>query len=211
MWGCIDSLAEVKIKSIHCSPFIHLDTHLIIEDDLVGQAWSTSHKTTLTTPKHLPIFHLSGNSFQDLLLYDLPRDWGEANWPIIHWVLLALLENRSLLFSWPQESLPITRIFQREWPPNDINQLHQHAWIHPIRPKGLVCPACSLTWSYPPKGNSSLLQSFPLVSAWDCWSLDLPGKTDVKKKPSTSPFSIFLAFRSHSTSDLHSSYSLHCP
>lgn len=36
-----------------------------------------------------------GNSFKDWLLQGLSRDQGEADWPGVPWILLALLQDRS--------------------------------------------------------------------------------------------------------------------
>ena len=48
----------------------------------------------LTAPKHLLVLHVFGNGFQGSLLHLLPRDQGEADGPIMSWILLlALLEE----------------------------------------------------------------------------------------------------------------------
>jgi len=49
----------------------------------------------LTAPDHLLAFHVPGHGFQDLLLPHLPRDQGEADQPVVPWVLLLAVENRS--------------------------------------------------------------------------------------------------------------------
>lgn len=45
-----------------------------------------------TTPNHLLLLHVLGKSFQDYLLH-LPRDQGEANRPVVDWILLLDLKN----------------------------------------------------------------------------------------------------------------------
>lgn len=50
----------------------------------------------LITPSHLLVLNIFGNSFQqDLLQHHLPREQGEADWPVVPQILhLVLLEDR---------------------------------------------------------------------------------------------------------------------
>ena len=48
----------------------------------------------LTTPDNLLLFHLLHDGLQDKLLHHLSRDGGEADRPVVPWVLLlALFED----------------------------------------------------------------------------------------------------------------------
>jgi len=50
----------------------------------------------LTTPDNLLFFHLLDDGLQDKLLHHLSRDGGEADRPVVPWVLLlALFEDWS--------------------------------------------------------------------------------------------------------------------
>lgn len=50
-----------------------------------------------------------GNGFQDELLYHLARDQGEAGWPALLWVLLAMFLKRGMTFAFLQ-SLSISQL-----------------------------------------------------------------------------------------------------
>lgn len=51
----------------------------------------------VTTPNNFPLIHVFGDSFQDNLLYQLPKDQGEANHAVVSQILLALLEGSLLV------------------------------------------------------------------------------------------------------------------
>ena len=85
----------------------------------------------LTTPDNLLFFHLLDDGLQDKLLHHLTRDGGEADRPVVPWVLLlALFEDwsdtgLSLVLGHP--SCPPGRLRDDgEWLSNDIRQLSQH-------------------------------------------------------------------------------------
>lgn len=49
----------------------------------------------LTTPSNLPVIIRLGNGFQSYLFHHVPRDQGEANWPMVSQILpLALFEDK---------------------------------------------------------------------------------------------------------------------
>lgn len=43
--------------------------------------------------------NVPGNGFQDKLLHPLPRDQGEADWPAVLWVLLAIFLKPGMTFA----------------------------------------------------------------------------------------------------------------
>lgn len=60
--------------NIHCSALIHQAYHLTTQG---GQAWFPLHKSMLTTPNHILVLCLFGNSFQDYLRHHFLRDQNE--------------------------------------------------------------------------------------------------------------------------------------
>ena len=85
----------------------------------------------LTTPDNLLFLHLLVDDLQDELLHHLSQDGGEADQPVVPWVLLpALFED------WSDTGLsPVLGHFScppgplkddGEWLSNDIRQLPQH-------------------------------------------------------------------------------------
>ena len=69
----------------------------------------------LTTPDNLLFFHLLHDGLQDKLLHHLSRDGGEADQPVVPWVLLPALFERDqpqtpfLTESLPQSSVALLR------------------------------------------------------------------------------------------------------
>jgi len=97
----------------------------------------------LTTPDNLFFLHLLDDGLQDKLLHHLSWDGGEADRPVVPWVLiLGLFED------WSDTGLsPVlgdlfcpSRSFKDdgEWISNDIRQLPQHSWVHSIGAHGFV-------------------------------------------------------------------------
>lgn len=71
----------------------------------------------------------------------MPRVRGEADWMVVpQIILIAPLEASSDNPSSPEELSPIAITFQRlpKWPYNDICQIPQHSWMHPIRARGFL-------------------------------------------------------------------------
>jgi len=53
----------------------------------------------LTTPDNLHLFQLLGDNIQNKLFHHLLRARGEADWPVVSWILLlALLTEVTLAF-----------------------------------------------------------------------------------------------------------------
>ena len=52
----------------------------------------------LTTPDNLLFLHLIDDGLQDKLLHHLSWDGGEADWPVVPWVLLLALFEASIFF-----------------------------------------------------------------------------------------------------------------
>ena len=100
LWGDrVESLAEVKVDNIHCSSFIYPASHAIVESYQIGQAWFPLGESVLTTPNNLLFLHLlDDDDLQDKLLHHLSQDGGEADRPVVPWVLLlAFFEDWSNL------------------------------------------------------------------------------------------------------------------
>ena len=68
----VKSLTKVETNNIHCSPLTHQASCLIVEGYQVNKARSPLCKSTPTTPNHLLVFNMFGNSFQDCFLHQLP-------------------------------------------------------------------------------------------------------------------------------------------
>ena len=95
MGDIVESLAEVKIHNICCSPLICLDSCDFLEGYRFGQAWFPLGESMLTTLDNLPFFLLHGDNIQNKLFHHIPRNGGEAEWPVVSPVLLALFEDWS--------------------------------------------------------------------------------------------------------------------
>jgi len=69
----------------------------------------------LTTPYNHFLFHFLREDIQKKMFHHLPGDRGEADWPIVFWVLLALFEDWSDtgFSSSLQTPLSFSMIFQR--------------------------------------------------------------------------------------------------
>lgn len=99
---------------MHKFPLIHRANNLIVEDSQVGQVLFFLDKSVLALSKHF-FLRLSGNGFQEDLLYHLPGHRGETDQSIVPWiVLLALSENEHdlHLFSNHQGPILITMAFR---------------------------------------------------------------------------------------------------
>ena len=79
----VESLAEVEIDNIHCSPLIYPASHVIAESYQIGQAWFPLGESMLTTPYNLLFLHLLDDDLQDELLHHLSRDGCEADRPVV--------------------------------------------------------------------------------------------------------------------------------
>jgi len=143
MGDSVKSLAEVKVDNIHCSPLIYPASHAIVESYQIGQASFPLGESMLTTPDNLLFLHLLNDDLQNELPHHLSWDGGEADRPVISWVLLlALFEGWSDIGF----SLVLGHLFcppepfkdDGEWLSNDICQLPQHSWVHSIGAHGFV-------------------------------------------------------------------------
>jgi len=97
----------------------------------------------LTTPDNLLFLQLLGDDIQNVLLHHLSRDGGDPDWLVVPWVLLlALFEDWSdTVFALVLRHLscpPGPFKDDREWLSNDIHQLPQKLWVHPIGAHGFV-------------------------------------------------------------------------
>lgn len=79
-----------------------------------SQAWFSFHKSMLTIPSHLLVLNVFWNVFQQYLLYYLPTDWGEFDWPVVpRTLLLVLLEDRSDICLFPMlKNIPTSEHFK---------------------------------------------------------------------------------------------------
>lgn len=132
----VQSLAEVKVDSIHFSPLIHPGSHLIIEGQHESQAWFTFSVSMLTSP-HSLVIHVDKDGLQNEMLYCF-RDWSENNWLVAPWVLLAFRGTFSVfqssgtaLFSQPSKE-------NCEPPCYGVHQLSQCSWMNYVWALGLV-------------------------------------------------------------------------
>jgi len=139
----------------HISPLNHPAGHDITEGHQIGQAWFPFAEPMLTTANNLLLFHLLGNDIQNKLFHHLPRDGGEADWPVVSRVLLALSEDWS-----DTRHLPGS-VWHREWVGIRFSQLPQHSWIlsEPIDVCTLSLPRWSLTKSSLTKNKQSQKES----------------------------------------------------
>ena len=65
MSDCVQSLAEVKVDNIHCSPFIYPASHAMVESYQIGQAWFPFGESMLTTRDNLLFLHLLDDDIQN--------------------------------------------------------------------------------------------------------------------------------------------------
>ncbi|KAJ7425810.1 hypothetical protein WISP_20201 [Willisornis vidua] len=78
------------------------------------------------------------DDIQDELVHYLSMDKGEANWPVVSWVFLfTLFEDWSDIGFAPVSTSPVLR-GDGDWFSNNICQLPQHSWVHPIGVHGFV-------------------------------------------------------------------------
>jgi len=141
LWNFVKSLAEVKVQNTHCSPLIYLDSD-DIEGYHVGWTWASLDESMLTTSDNLLVFHLLGDDIQNKLFHHLPRDRGEADWPV--WILSPVLFE-----DWSDIGYPpaLKHRFHSQWPfkddrvglGNHLCQLPQQLWMHPVRAYVFVC------------------------------------------------------------------------
>ena len=106
-----------------------------------------------TQGTHILLFPISLNAAASVFLHycekfgrkvrHLSRNQGEADWHVVPWILLDLLQYRSDIYLLPvfrnltQSPWPFKD--EQECPCNDINQLPQRMWVHPIRSHVLTC------------------------------------------------------------------------
>ena len=64
MGDSVESLAEVEVDNIHCSPLIHPASYAIVESYQIGQAWFPLGESMLTTPDNLLFLHLLNDDIQ---------------------------------------------------------------------------------------------------------------------------------------------------
>ena len=144
MGDSVQSLAEAKVNIILCSPHVYLAGHAIIEGHQIGQALFPLGESMLTTPDNLLFLQYLRGDIQNELFHHLSKDWGEADRPVALWVLcLALFED------WGDADFPpVLRhiscsswVFKvdEDWLSNDICQLLQLSWVHPIEASGFFC------------------------------------------------------------------------
>jgi len=97
----------------------------------------------MLTTDNLLFFHLFDDDLQNELLHHLSWDGGEADRPVVPWILLlALFED------WSDTDFPsVLRHLScppgsfkddGEWLSNDIRQLPRHSWVHSIGARGFV-------------------------------------------------------------------------
>ena len=65
--------------------------HFVAEGDQVSEAGPAFHKPMLAGPDPLAVPHMPRNGTQDDLLHDLPQHQGQADRPLVSWMLLPAL------------------------------------------------------------------------------------------------------------------------
>ena len=88
MGDCVESLAEVKVDNIHGSPFVYAASHVIVESHYISQARFLLGESMVTTPDNLLFLHLLDDGLEDKLLHHLSKDGGEADQPLVPWVII---------------------------------------------------------------------------------------------------------------------------
>lgn len=111
MGNCFKGPDEIKAQKIHISPLVRSAHHLIIERNEAGQVWFAIGKPVLAAPNHLPVFHEFRNNFWVDLFHHLPRDWDEADQPVVP----SVFEDKCgiCLFCSPQKPPLISMTFKR--------------------------------------------------------------------------------------------------
>jgi len=126
----------------------------------------------LTTPDNLFFLPLLRDDLQNELFHRLSLDGGEVDWPVVPWVLLP-----ALFIDWNDTGFPLVLGHlscppgpfkdDGEWLSNDIHQLPQHSWVHPIENHGFMAVQFASMISKPILLNQAkvfFLQTFSLTS-----------------------------------------------
>ena len=145
MGDSVKSLAEVEVDNIQCSPLIylispHLPSHSCHHRRLSD--WSSKSSPWWIHVGNLLFLHLLRDDIQNELFYHLSRGTGEADWPVVPWVLLLALFAERRDAGLP----PVLGHFcppgpfkdGGEWLSNVICQLPQRSWVYPIGAHGFV-------------------------------------------------------------------------
>lgn len=139
-------------------------------------------KSMLMTSSH-HVFHVFGTVFQDCLLYHLVRDWGKTGLD----PLPCPFSKTGVTFSFSQSSgtfpehYDFPKIVESGLTVTLANSISTHRCI--LSDPTDFCMSslfkCSLTWSFPTKGKSSLFQTFSgLGLGWPGFlKANLPAKT----------------------------------
>jgi len=102
MRDSVKNLTEVEVNYVHCFPLFLQGSYLITEGYQVGQTSFPFDKFMLNTPNQLLLLYSYGNVFQEDFLHHLPRNTGEADWPVVPWIFfLDLLEYNIGICSLP--------------------------------------------------------------------------------------------------------------
>lgn len=137
----------------------------------------------LSNPEDVLVVHVPGSGFHCYMLYHFFGEWGEADWPVVPWILLsALLEDRSdIYFSW---SLWLIKDYW-EWSHNiSASSLSTHvflrfslgaAWSDPLPPRQYL--PCSIFTPWVSQWSDSLVKTeaekafHTSASSMCCWTL----------------------------------------
>jgi len=104
---------KINIDYIHCFTITYPLGYIFVKGYQVGQAWLPFGGAMFTAPNDSLIIDMPRDSAKYKLFHHLSRGGGEADWPVVIWVLLlALFEDHlpATAPSWRQLKQPWTHI-----------------------------------------------------------------------------------------------------
>ena len=110
---------------------------MIIEGDSLGQLGPNFREPMLAGPDPLVVLCMPSDFPQGDLLHNLSWSQGQADRPVVPWILhTTLLVEGSYVgkpaILWDLPSSAETWIDSRKWLGNHLCQLPQHSWVNPI-------------------------------------------------------------------------------
>lgn len=89
--GCTDTM-EDNVNNVHCFQLIHSSCLHRTESGWLGTVSLSQFMLFSVTFSSCMCSEIT-QSFQENLLHNLPRDWSEATWLPVRWILIVLLED----------------------------------------------------------------------------------------------------------------------
>jgi len=87
----VKGFAEVQVDYFNRLSLIYQSGHPVEEGDEVGQARPAFHKPVLAGPDPLDAMQVPCDLTQDYLLHNFPRYQGQADRPLVPWILFMAL------------------------------------------------------------------------------------------------------------------------